>query len=265
MRDGERTADPARESAVADRFLQFVTGRSSLAALLFSAAVHAAVFVAWPSLSPDGEKLRRPVMVARLLPVPSGRPPVGSGGKAAEKREPAVEKRNTRAEVPGEKVPEGDLTGAARAGSVGGLAGVKALGVIERSRQGDRLNVVAGGGGGHPSSTAAPAVARLSSPSVAAQVEEERTSVQEMLSEIRRRIESRKSYPRLARRNGWEGIVLVELNLEGDGALRAVRVIEPSAHSLLDQATLAAVRRAGPFPPLPGRVRVPVSYSLSGR
>jgi len=82
------------------------------------------------------------------------------------------------------------------------------------------------------------------------------------LTEIRRLIETHKSYPRLARRKGWEGEVIVELSLDGSGALQDVQVVRRSGHRVLDRATLAAVRSAGPFPPLPGRVQVPVSYRI---
>ena len=51
-------------------------------------------------------------------------------------------------------------------------------------------------------------------------------------------------------RNGWEGRVLVEMRLEGDGSLTAVRLLEGSGYPVLDDATIVAVRRASPFPPI---------------
>jgi protein TonB len=82
------------------------------------------------------------------------------------------------------------------------------------------------------------------------------------LAAIRRRIEARKVYPQIAVRNGWEGRVLVEMHLEGDGSLAAVRLLQGSGYEVLDEATLTAVRRASPFPPVARVLTVPVEYRL---
>jgi protein TonB len=79
---------------------------------------------------------------------------------------------------------------------------------------------------------------------------------------VRRRIDARKVYPRVAVRNGWEGRVLVEMRVDGDGSLAAVRLVQGSGHAVLDEATLASVRRASPFPPGGGIITVPVEYRL---
>jgi protein TonB len=82
------------------------------------------------------------------------------------------------------------------------------------------------------------------------------------LAAVRRRIDARKVYPQIAVRNGWEGRVLVEMRLEGDGRLAAVRLLEGSGYAVLDDETLAAVRRASPFPPVARVLTVPVEYRL---
>jgi protein TonB len=79
---------------------------------------------------------------------------------------------------------------------------------------------------------------------------------------IRRRIDAHKVYPQIAVRNGWEGRVLVEMRLEGDGRLSAVRLLEGSGHAVLDDATIDAVQRAAPFPPVARVLTVPVEYRL---
>ena len=63
-------------------------------------------------------------------------------------------------------------------------------------------------------------------------------------------------------RNGWEGRVLVEMHLEGDGRLADVRLLEGSGYTVLDDATITAVRRASPFPPIARVLHVPVEYRL---
>lgn len=82
------------------------------------------------------------------------------------------------------------------------------------------------------------------------------------LAAVRRRIDARKVYPRIAVRNGWEGRVLVEMQLEGDGNLAAVRLLQGSGYTVLDEATITAVRRASPFPPVARVLTVPVEYRL---
>jgi protein TonB len=82
------------------------------------------------------------------------------------------------------------------------------------------------------------------------------------LAAVRRRIEARKIYPRIAVRNGWQGRVLVEMHLEGDGRLAAVRLLEGSGYAVLDEATITAVRSASPYPPVARVLTVPIEYRL---
>jgi len=82
------------------------------------------------------------------------------------------------------------------------------------------------------------------------------------LAAVRHRIDAHKVYPPIAVRNGWEGRVLVEMRLEGDGSLTAVRLLEGSGYAVLDDATIVAVRRASPFPPVARVLTVPVEYRL---
>ena len=82
------------------------------------------------------------------------------------------------------------------------------------------------------------------------------------LATVQRRIDARKVYPQIAVRNGWEGRVLVEMHLEGDGSLAAVRLLAGSGYPVLDDATIVAVRRASPFPPIARVLTVPVEYRL---
>jgi TonB family protein len=82
------------------------------------------------------------------------------------------------------------------------------------------------------------------------------------LAAVRRRIDARKVYPQIAVRNGWEGRVFVEMQLDGDGSLAAVRLLQGSGYTVLDEATIRAVRRASPFPPVARILTVPVEYRL---
>ena len=86
---------------------------------------------------------------------------------------------------------------------------------------------------------------------------------------IRQAVDEHKHYPRMARRLGLEGRVVVAFTVEADGRLARVRVVESSGSELLDEAALEAVRQAAPFPPFPDGVErrqwdftLPLSFSL---
>jgi len=72
-------------------------------------------------------------------------------------------------------------------------------------------------------------------------------------------------YPPEARRRGWQGRVTLAFTLQADGTVLDLTVRQSSGLPLLDQAALAAIRRAAPFAP-PGldvQVVVPVVFRFS--
>lgn len=64
---------------------------------------------------------------------------------------------------------------------------------------------------------------------------------------LRNRITSLQAYPRLARRQGWEGIVVVKATIKHDGSLLNAIVTESSGYAALDEDALALIRRACPL------------------
>ncbi len=88
------------------------------------------------------------------------------------------------------------------------------------------------------------------------------------LGRLRQRIDEALRYPAAARRRGLAGTVTIEVTVLPDGAIGPVRVVESSAHPLLDDAAVDSVRslRPQPFPrDLPARtlrVRLPVVFEL---
>ncbi len=75
-------------------------------------------------------------------------------------------------------------------------------------------------------------------------------------------------YPRLARRLGKEGVVLLEVYVSASGAVEEVKVATGSGHQILDETALKTVRdwRFSPGlrngQPAAMRVRVPVRFEL---
>ena len=221
--------------------------RALAAGLAFSVALHLAVLMSWEK-EPTGPATMVPTrMVARLI--------AGTG------RQTAVPSDVGSPET--ESAPRGaTATPVLRSFHVGAAGGGGASSRLVRVRPalsfGMRASARVGGAAEEPLRSSARAAfdapVAVKGPAPASPVDP--------LVEIRRRIESHKSYPGLARRKGWEGDVVVELQLDGGGEVRDVKVVERSGYGVLDRATLATIWKAGPYPPLPGRVRVPVSYRL---
>ena len=88
-----------------------------------------------------------------------------------------------------------------------------------------------------------------------------RNSVMELISQ-------ELTYPAIARRKGWQGIVKLELHIEADGSITDLQVEETSGYSILDKAAMRCLQ----FASLPGAARwlrgqtidivVPVEYRL---
>jgi protein TonB len=84
----------------------------------------------------------------------------------------------------------------------------------------------------------------------------------------RPRAEILPTYPRSARRAGFEGLVKVAATIDASGSVTAAEVAVSSGHASLDQAALEAVRRALFAPalqegrPVPCRVVIPIRFQL---
>lgn len=88
-----------------------------------------------------------------------------------------------------------------------------------------------------------------------------RSSVMELISR-------ELTYPAIARRKGWQGIVKLELHIEADGSITDLQLAESSGYSILDRAAMQCLQ----FASLPGAARwlqgqtidivVPVEYRL---
>jgi TonB family protein len=68
---------------------------------------------------------------------------------------------------------------------------------------------------------------------------------------IRRKIEQRWSYPQQTVSEKKEEKTVIRFTIDASGALTGVRITAPSGSPVLDEGTLAAVRAAAPYAPLP--------------
>jgi len=78
-------------------------------------------------------------------------------------------------------------------------------------------------------------------------------------------------YPLLARRNGWQGHVLLGFAVEADGAITHTHIARGSGYAILDESALAALQQVQSLPHAThglngGRVelKLPVEYRLTG-
>jgi protein TonB len=59
-----------------------------------------------------------------------------------------------------------------------------------------------------------------------------------------------------------QGTVELRFRVGADGSAEALEIVRSSGHRELDEASLQTIRRAGPYPAVAGRVRIPLSYRL---
>jgi protein TonB len=79
------------------------------------------------------------------------------------------------------------------------------------------------------------------------------SKLQAWLAQVRARIAKAKRYPMMAERRRIQGEVVVSFRLGHDGRLQdEPQIAESSGSSLLDGASIRAVKRAAPFPRFPG-------------
>jgi protein TonB len=88
--------------------------------------------------------------------------------------------------------------------------------------------------------------------------------VADLLRVIRQKIEREhaRAYPETAGRKEREGTVELRFRIAPDGSVETIEVVRSSGHRLLDEASAQTVRRAGPYPPVAGWIRIPLSYRL---
>ena len=119
-----------------------------------------------------------------------------------------------------------------------------------------------------PTTTVAAPVAEPPKPVEFSQVDVD-NALGEYGNALGRAIAKQKQYPKIAQMRGWQGDVMLDLKLDGNGKVLSATVSESSGHEALDKQALEMVRRASPFPapPLALRdrtfnIKVPVSFKL---
>ena len=118
-------------------------------------------------------------------------------------------------------------------------------------------------------------LSKLSSPRRPTSLPDHRASdsavLQGFLRKISKKIEKSKRYPRWAMDAGLEGKVVVRFTVSRDGKLsERPRLVQSSGAEILDNAAIAAIKSAAPFPVLPDsfsreqlQVELPMDFRLT--
>ena len=78
---------------------------------------------------------------------------------------------------------------------------------------------------------------------------------------LARHIAKFKLYPKIAQMRGWQGELVLEVKLNGDGALISSKIVKGSGFDVLDNEGLEMVKRASPFP-VPPEILKGKSFSI---
>ena len=92
---------------------------------------------------------------------------------------------------------------------------------------------------------------------------------QQLLNSLQAALMPHFSYPLLARRRGWEGIVRIGVRVEANGNLTRLHLVEPSPYDILNTAAINSLSRLARLPQAVNWLRgghvdlvVPVEYRL---
>ena len=98
----------------------------------------------------------------------------------------------------------------------------------------------------------------------------EKTLLNQYLQEVAAKIKAVQQYPRNAREEGWEGTVVIKLQILLTGKVEKVALIEKSQYEILNEAALQAINKAQPFPKFYRgltlqsiTVNVPIQFTLN--
>lgn len=82
---------------------------------------------------------------------------------------------------------------------------------------------------------------------------------------IKESVQSKIVYPRIARKMGWQGRVLISFVICKDGSVKDIRIVESSGFKALDNNAVKVIREVAPFPkpPVSAEIIIPVTYRLS--
>lgn len=179
---------------------------------------------------------------------------------------------------PAERLPDSEMPPASADGAATGTEAAGSQAVLNHSEAVSGGDGVVATGAGNPAAAAgggaasggdtghyAPGQAGHEESAAAPAASPPTESAASIASRFAARVEANKEYPYMAARRGLTGMVKVTATLAADGSLENAYVSGSSGESLLDNAALAAVRNACPFPHGAARsitLTIPLQFNL---
>jgi len=74
---------------------------------------------------------------------------------------------------------------------------------------------------------------------------------------VKQRIEEARRYPHWAKRQGIEGISYISFTVLSNGLSQDIKIVRSSGSKILDEEAVATIKRASPFPAIPGEIGTP--------
>ena len=96
-----------------------------------------------------------------------------------------------------------------------------------------------------------------------------RKTIESYSAILAKAITKQKRYPRIAQMRGWQGEIIIDLEIDGKGNLINSKIKQKSGFKILDKEGMAMIKRASPFPKPPKELEskifnviVPISFKL---
>ena len=94
-------------------------------------------------------------------------------------------------------------------------------------------------------------------------------TIESYSAKLTKAIAKQKKYPRIAQMRGWQGEIILDLKIDGQGNLIKAKIKQGSKFKILDTEGMNMVKRASPFPKPPKNIEskifnviVPISFKL---
>ena len=94
-------------------------------------------------------------------------------------------------------------------------------------------------------------------------------TIESYSTKLTKAIARQKKYPRIAQMRGWQGELILDLKVDGQGNLLQAKIKQGSKFKILDTEGMNMVKRASPFPKPPKELEskifnviVPISFKL---
>jgi protein TonB len=94
-------------------------------------------------------------------------------------------------------------------------------------------------------------------------------TIESYSARLTKAIAKQKKYPRIAQMRGWQGEIIIDLKIDGQGNLIRAKIKQGSKFKILDTEGMNMVKRASPFPKPPIKLEskifnviVPISFKL---